>query len=229
MHVFISHRSSDHGVREMVSLRETFILAEISDMKKVRKDIENGWLTRSVISDNRRLWFRWPDVVLLAAVYSNHFMNGPLRKRALERVKEVEWRDWTFHHASFDATSEAWQTRWTNLRKIDIDECLFLDLEKVLQTVGPRVDLYLEGLKKIEEKCVVLDGEPVFKGTRLSVLHIGKMYDRGESIDNILEDYPYLGGDDVRFAQLYYRAHPAVGRPRMKAGADNVAAEADVG
>ena len=213
-------------VGAMASLREAFILAEISDVKKVRKDIENGWLTRSVISDNRRLWFRWPDVILLGAVYRNHHLTGALRKRVLERVKEV-----TFDCTSPDTTvvMAFSQTCWINVRKIYIDDCLYLDLEKVLDTIGPRVDLYREGLKKIEENSDVLGGEPVFRSTRLSVLHIGKMFERGESLENILEDYPYLEGDDVRFAQLYYRAHPAVGRPRVNAEAGDVFDETAVG
>jgi uncharacterized protein (DUF433 family) len=222
---FISHRSSDAGVvRAMASLREAFILAEISDLKTVRKDIENGWLTRSVISDNRRLWFRWVDVILLGAVYRNHHLTGSLRKRVLERIKEVGC-DWTVNMTAVAAFS---RTHW-NVRKIYIDDCLYLDLEKVVESVGPRVDLYRDGLKKIEENSNVLGGEPVFRNTRLSVLHVGKMFERGETLENILEDYPYLEGDDVRFAQLYYRAHPAVGRPRVNAGADDVCDATGVG
>jgi uncharacterized protein (DUF433 family) len=68
----------------------------------------------------------------------------------------------------------------------------------------------------ISRRSNVLDGDPVFKGTRLSVLHIGKMFDRGEALENILEDYPYLEGGDIKFAHLYYKAHPTVGRPRIK-------------
>jgi uncharacterized protein (DUF433 family) len=221
---FVAH-SSDDAVRAMASLRETFILAEISE-KKVRKDIEKGWLTRLVISDNLRLWFRWTDVILLGAVYRNHHLTGMLRKHVLERVKEVDFFKSTCPDTA--AVMASLQTHW-RARKIYIDDCLYLDLEKVLDTVGPRVDLYRGGLKKIEENSGVLGGEPVFKNTRLSVLHIGKMSERGEALEHILEDYPYLEGDDVRFAHLYYRAHPAVGRPRLDTEADDVDGETAAG
>lgn len=85
--------------------------------------------------------------------------------------------------------------------------------------VGPRVDLYREGLKRISEDDDVLDGEPVFKGTRLAVRHIGGMRARNEQVARIIEDYPELTPDDVEFARLYAEAHPLVGRP--KSGAAN--------
>ena len=76
------------------------------------------------------------------------------------------------------------------------------------------MDLYAEGLMRTDEKSEVLGGKPVFRGTRLSVDHIGKMYGRGKSLANILEDYPYLTEQDVRFAHLYHLSHPTLGRPR---------------
>jgi uncharacterized protein (DUF433 family) len=51
----------------------------------------------------------------------------------------------------------------------------------------------------------VLGGAAVFEGTRLSVAHIGKMAEAGESIDNILENYPNLTEGDVKFARLYFK------------------------
>jgi uncharacterized protein (DUF433 family) len=62
----------------------------------------------------------------------------------------------------------------------------------------------------------ILAGEPVFKGSRLSVRHIGLLGGR-ESIATILEDYPYLVSDDVLFAAWYSKAYPRVGRPRESA------------
>jgi uncharacterized protein (DUF433 family) len=223
----ISHGCVPNSIRASLSLRETLILAEISDFKKVRKDIDSGWIPRRVISDNRRLWFRWLDVILLGAVYRNDHLSAPLRKRALACLQVIDCGE-TFLPSFGSNLTEVWRSHWNCERKINIDNCLYLDLDKVFESVGPRVDLYAEGLKRIEERPGVLDGEPAFRNTRLSVLHIGKMFDRGERLENILEDYPYLEEDDVRFAQLYYRAHPAVGRPRTGAEADD-AAEIDAG
>jgi uncharacterized protein (DUF433 family) len=87
----------------------------------------------------------------------------------------------------------------------------------LIEDVGPRIDLYREGLKRIHEDDEILGGEPAFKGTRLAVRHDGGMRAKGEPAERIIEDYPELTLDDVEFARLYTEAHPLVGRP--KAGA----------
>lgn len=83
-----------------------------------------------------------------------------------------------------------------------------------MEDVGPRIDLYHEGLKRVCVDDGILDGEPVFKGTRLSVRHIGGMRIKGEPVEDIVGEYPDLTPDDVEFAQLYTDAHPIVGRPK---------------
>jgi uncharacterized protein (DUF433 family) len=215
------------SIRALLSLRETLVLAEIADEGIVRKDIESGWLTARAISQNQRLRFRWFDVILIGAIYRNDHLPSTLRKRALETLYTFHCSDHLFFHSASSTFSENWR-KANCARKIDIDNYIFIDLLKVCDDVGPRVDLYAEGLRRIEEKSAILNGTAIFRGTRLSVLHIGKMYDRGEGLENILEDYPYLTGRDVEFAQLYYRAHPPVGRPRACAEGDD-AAEIDVG
>lgn len=59
------------------------------------------------------------------------------------------------------------------------------------------------GLSRVDERADVLGGDAVFRETRLSVLHIGKMVEAGERVDDILEDYPYLNEDHVKFASFY--------------------------
>jgi uncharacterized protein (DUF433 family) len=68
------------------------------------------------------------------------------------------------------------------------------------------MNLYAYGLSRVEENHAVLGGAAVFRDTRISVRHIGKMTDRGVSMKDILEDYPSLAENDVEFAKLYYRA-----------------------
>lgn len=49
-------------------------------------------------------------------------------------------------------------------------------------------------------------------------MHIGELVEKGVSIDEIIEDYASLDETDVKFAHLYFLAHPAVGRPRNNKG-----------
>jgi uncharacterized protein (DUF433 family) len=67
--------------------------------------------------------------------------------------------------------------------------------------------------KRVVEDPNILGGEPVFRGTRLAIRHIGGMLERGESPKTLREDYPRLTANDLAFARLFVRAYPRVGRP----------------
>jgi uncharacterized protein (DUF433 family) len=76
------------------------------------------------------------------------------------------------------------------------------------QDVRARAELYQRGLERIDRDDEILGGEPVFKGTRLAVRHIGGMRANGQSVEQIREDYPELSSDDIEFARLYAEAPP---------------------
>ena len=207
----------------MLSLREAALLADISEAK-VRKDIETGLLSPIRSANFERLFFRWADVFLFAAVYKSDLLSGPLRKKAFEEFEglvEPSCRRHFYYHLDADALMAA-KCKWRRpsesflaADRLKLGDYLFIDFQKVAENLAPRVDSYAEGLSRIEEKEGVLGGEAVFKNTRLSVNHIGKMRDGGEAVENIIEDYPYLRQGDVEFARLYYKAHPILGRPRQ--------------
>ncbi len=56
----------------------------------------------------------------------------------------------------------------------------------------------------------IMGGEAVFPNSRLSVHHIGGMLEKGESYEVILEDYPYLSLQDLKFAEMYVKTYPLV-------------------
>jgi len=221
-------KSLEEGIRAVLSLRETVVLAQISEMR-IRKDIEKGYLSPLRASETRHC-FRWPDVFFLAAVYRSDHLTGGARKKVLRQLVETllapacrrEYDLWHehLHHRVWVKPSTL---IITSCDRMMIDSALSLDFAKVLGEVRPRVDLYASGLSRIEEKEGTLGGEAVFKNTRLSVRHIGKMSTSGEPAESILSDYPYLREDDVTFARLYHAAHPMVGRPRS--GAETIDVE----
>lgn len=67
---------------------------------------------------------------------------------------------------------------------------------------------------RVQRDPLILSGEPTFKGTRLSIRHIGTMLLRGAPAEEVTEDYPYLSGEDLEFAKLFTAAYPPRGRPR---------------
>jgi len=209
----------------MLSLREATLLADVPETR-VRKDIETGLLSPIRAE---RLLFRWADVYIFAAVYTGDLLSGALRKKAFEEFETLVEPSCRRHfYALLDVEAlMAAKCDWhrpgrlfASRDRLRLDGYVFLDVEKVAGDLAPRIDLYAEGLSRIEEREGVLGGEAVFRNTRLSVNHIGKMRDGGESIEDILEDYPYLHKNDVEFARLYWKAHPIVGRPRRREEAD---------
>ena len=208
-------------VRAMLSLREATVLADVAEAK-VRKDIETG-LLRPIKSINlERLLFRWADVFVFAAVYKGDLLSAALRKKAFEELEDLiapSGRRHFYEHLNAEALLAATLTRdrpsqlFGACDRLKLDDYLFIDIAKVVEDLAARVDLYAKGLTHIEEKEGVLGGEAVFKNTRLSVNHIGKMREGGEAIAEIIEDYPYLRQDDIEFARLYFKAHPVLGRP----------------
>jgi uncharacterized protein (DUF433 family) len=70
--------------------------------------------------------------------------------------------------------------------------------------------------KRVVTDASVLGGEPTFPESRLAVRHLGGMLRKGALKDELLEDYPYLEGDDIEFAPVYTRAYPRMGRPRER-------------
>jgi uncharacterized protein (DUF433 family) len=212
--------TSSECARGLLSLREVVTLAEIPE-KRVRKDIETGVLESPNVwrLKDSRLCFPWESVFPLAAVYSNRFLSGSMRKSALNLVyHQAHSNHWGRRHV-IDAHCVFTMSHTLPCdmpKSVSIDRYIQLNLAEVCENLFPKVSLYMSGLLTVEERSDILGGEAVFKDTRLSVLHVGKMVENGELVENIIEDYPYLTSRDVEFAVIYSRAHPPVGRPRSE-------------
>lgn len=209
-------------VRAFLSLREAAVVTDVPEAR-MRKDIETGVLTPTRTRAPERLLLRWVDLFALAAVYGSDLLPGALRKKAFEEFETLVDPPCRRHGSDLLDAEEArtasciWDEPGRLLAscaRLSLDGYLFIDVAKAVGDLAPRVAAYADGLRRIERKHGVLGGETVFRNTRLSVRHIGKMYDNDVPIGEILADYPYLSAADVEFARLYHRAHPAVGRPR---------------
>jgi uncharacterized protein (DUF433 family) len=219
-----SSRDTDTSVRSHLSLKEAIVLAGVEE-KPVRKDIEAGILgERSIYRDaGGRICTDWDTVFLIAAVYGNKDLSSSMRKTVVSRIEDMRGKslepNWWKSALDFRQYERA-----NNMeqRSIPIDKYVTLDLSAACHSAATRVGLYAYGLTRIHERDDILGGEAVFKNSRLPVTHVGKMIESGETAENIIEDYPYLNEDDVRFSALYYRAHPATGRPRKGGDVDAV-------
>lgn len=219
-----SLKCGDPLVRDVLSLKEAIVLASVQE-DRVRKDMENGVFISAKVQ--HRNFVRWVDVFTLAAIYSDHHLSRELRRAAFEKI------EWTFKRAFVETkvpttpvpaeTFEHWVCHgidsWAT--KIELSKFVFVDIGSVVAEYRPRVKLYAAGLAKITEDPNIANGAAVFKGTRLSVRHVGLMLRNGEPASDVLEDYPYLSKADLDFAAIYADAHPITGRPRKTGGDPN--------
>jgi uncharacterized protein (DUF433 family) len=89
-----------------------------------------------------------------------------------------------------------------------------LNAGKVLREVGVRMRLYERAQDKlIERNPDILGGTPVIKGTRLNVYAIAGRIEHGETIDELVQEYPSVTREQLEAAQLYAKANPLRGRP----------------
>lgn len=85
---------------------------------------------------------------------------------------------------------------------------------ELLGPVCERVKRYARARHRwIESNREIKGGTPVIKGTRMSVYSVTGRIEHGDTIDDILEDYPHLDREAVDAALAYARANPLVGRP----------------
>ncbi|HEV2991682.1 MAG TPA: DUF433 domain-containing protein [Candidatus Angelobacter sp.] len=78
----------------------------------------------------------------------------------------------------------------------------------------------LERLRKAQQMIVsdpeVMQGTPVFRGTRIPIDLAVDMMDRGATVEEILEGYPALDREKIGLAQIFMRAFPRRGRPSRR-------------
>lgn len=71
-----------------------------------------------------------------------------------------------------------------------------------------------ELLKRITINPSIFGGKPIIRGRRLAVEHVMGMLAAGDSIETILEGYPWLEPEDIRACLIY--AYRLVGHERIE-------------
>ena len=56
-------------------------------------------------------------------------------------------------------------------------------------------------------------GEPVVRGTRISVYVLADLFEQGASLSELLQDFPALTEENLEAGLAYARTHP---RPRLR-------------
>jgi uncharacterized protein (DUF433 family) len=84
----------------------------------------------------------------------------------------------------------------------------------------PEVKQELARLRQAKQMVVsdpkVMQGTPVYRGTRIPIELVAEMVAQGTSIEEILEGYPALDREKIELARFYMSAFPRRGRPSRR-------------
>jgi uncharacterized protein (DUF433 family) len=122
-------------------------------------------------------------------------MDPPMKRRladALARLRGGDWRTLRF----------------------ELEPAVELDVGRLAGEAMERAMAYGAARDtQIVEDPGILGGTPTIRGTRISVYAVAGRLDHGDTVDDILTDYPGLAREVVEAAAIYARSHPLVGRP----------------
>ena len=167
--------------------------------RRVRKEIEHGLLPSP------------PKIDFQAAVYL-HVLNSFAETDPSVELRRILLSSIRSHLVHSRVSSVP--------RETEIVHGVYLHLRTFAEEVCERVLPFSRWRdRRVVNDPSILGGEPVFRGSRLSVRGIGEAANQGTTVDELLQDYPYLKSDDIEFARRFARAYPRVGRPRASAKA----------
>ena len=99
---------------------------------------------------------------------------------------------------------------------LTIGKLVKIDTTRALAAARRRLALYDRARKIIVSDPEIMGGMPTIRGTRITAQSILGRLENGDSIESVLDDYPYLDRASVEAAALYAKANPPRGRPTGK-------------
>lgn len=176
--------------------REAAVLADVS-LRSVDKAIEER-VVKPRRSTRRGTVLDRADVLAIALIARTGL---PLRPQAKRKINE-----WVHGFTSDEEFKET--------KELLLSDVLVLRSDTKFRHLAERVYRYLEGRERhIETDPQIQGGEPVISGTRLPVRAVAERLNRGESIDDLAEDYPGISKEAFEAARIYAESHPRRGRP----------------
>jgi uncharacterized protein (DUF433 family) len=176
-------------MNEIFTPNEAAALIEISP-KRIYKEIEH-----SIIS------FGTPDRLSFATLVY------------LRALKEINFDfSVSYRIQLHQALQLAWEQK---LSTLEFGKFFTLQVGAIGQELQTLVDRFEAWKSRLVCNPEILGGEIVFPNSRLSVSRIGCSLERGEALEILREDYPYLTDEDFDFARIYVKAYPKQGRPKI--------------
>lgn len=186
------------------SLKEAAAIANVPE-RVVRKAIEAKTIQPRVVQVGRAPRYRFDahDLLYLKLLTTFPFPLRPDDKQALRDLIERKRQSSGRWFRTDDAAI---------VRSGDVE--VRVELHQLREALANRLRTFHRGRRRVVSNPAVLGGEPVFEGTRIPLSHIAALVAKNVPVEELLEDYPALSLDDLRFAAMVARMKPNPGRPR---------------
>jgi uncharacterized protein (DUF433 family) len=187
-------RSRGEGSSSLLNRREAAFLADVP-LRAVDKAIEEK-VARPRRARLRGTALDSDDTVAIAVIAKAGVPLGPSMKKQI--------RSWT----------PTFRKQISKASELALSDVVVVRPDSSLRKIARSVDRYLEDRERhIESNPEVRQGEPVIAGTRLPVHAVAERLQRGDSIEQLTEDYPGVPKRAFETARIYAEAHPRRGRP----------------
>jgi uncharacterized protein (DUF433 family) len=188
-------RARSRANSELFSRREAALLAGVP-LKTVDKAIEEK-IVKARRSEGAGTLLDADDVMTLAVIGRAGFS---LRSQAKRKIRR--WLQETQPYAS------------SKKPELQLSDVVVIRLDPAFRDAFKHLSSYREGRERfIESNPEVRRGEPVISGTRIPIRAVAERVKGGETIDDLLEDYPKVPRKAFEAALIYAQAHPRRGRP----------------
>ena len=191
-------RATDQRGRNqrLLSVRETAELGGIT-VRSVNKAIEQGVIDAQRIQGQIRI----PEAELAPMV----MIDGISKTVPLALSQKRNIRDWI-------SGLSLRQLRGT--RELELAPRMLVRLDAEILRRARDAAQYAQARDRfITRDPETKTGEPIIRGTRLTVSAIAARLNGGEPVENVLDDYPHIPRDAIEAAVIYARTHPRRGRP----------------
>jgi uncharacterized protein (DUF433 family) len=103
--------------------------------------------------------------------------------------------------------------RQPHQKQLKYTEALIIDVDAARTKMTTRLEELERATRMIQSDPEIMQGAPVFRGTRIPVYLIAEMIQQGASPEEVLEGYPSLTRDMLEHAKVYAATRPKPGRP----------------
>lgn len=179
----------------LFSRREASLLAGVP-LKTVDKAIEER-VVKARRSKSAGTLLDADDVMALAVIGR---AGVPLRSQAKRKI-----RRWLQEAQPYGSGKRP---------ELQLSDVVVIRLDPAFRDAFKQMSSYQEGRERfIESNSEIRQGEPVISGTRIPVRAVAERVKGGETIDDLIEDYPKTPRRAFEAALIYAQTHPRRGRP----------------